>query len=133
MIRNEVYPSRWLKAADLSPEGEQVTIRRVTMEEIGEEREKKPIMSFDDRDKELVLNVTNWDSIEELTGEHDSDKWAGHVIKLVRVRVPFGGKNVEAIRVEPADPKPRRSLPAKAKPAKAKQAELAVSSLRSIK
>jgi hypothetical protein len=128
MIRNEVYPSRWLKAADLSPDGEQVTIRKVTMEEIGEEREKKPIMSFDDHDKELVVNVTNWDSIEELTGEHDSDKWTGHVIKLVRVRVPFGGKNVEAIRVEPADPKPRRSLPAKAKPAKAKQAALAVSS-----
>ena len=48
MTRNEVYPSRWLKAADLSPDGEQVTIRKVTVEEIGEEREKKPIISFDD-------------------------------------------------------------------------------------
>lgn len=128
MTRNQVYPSRWLKAADLSPDGEQITIREVTVEEIGEEREKKPVMSFDELDKELVVNMTNWTSIEELTGENDSDKWAGHAIKLVRVRVPFGGKNVEAIRVEPADPKPRRSLPAKAKPAKAKQAELAVSS-----
>jgi hypothetical protein len=117
MTRNEVYPSRWLKAVDLSPDGDQVTIRKVTMEEIGEEREKKPIISFDDLDKELVVNVTNWDSIEGLTGEHDSDKWAGHVIKLVRVRVPFGGKNVEAIRVEPADAKPRRRLPAKSKQA----------------
>jgi hypothetical protein len=96
----------------------------VTVEEIGEEREKKPIISFDDLDKELVVNVTNWDTIEGLTGEPNSDKWVGHVIKLVRVRVPFGGKNVEAIRVEPADPKPRRNLPAKAKPTKAKQAEL---------
>ena len=125
MTRNEVYPSRWLKAADLSPDGEQVTIRKVTVEEIGEEREEKPIMSFDELDKELVVNVTNWDSIEELTGEHDSDKWAGHVIKLVRVRVPFGGKNVEAIRVEAADAKPRRHLPAKAKSDKAEPAELA--------
>lgn len=124
MIRNEVFPSRWLKAADLSPEGDQVTIRKVTMEEIGEEREKKPIISFDDHDKELVVNVTNWDSIEELTGEYDSDKWTGHRIKLVRVRVQFGSKTVEAIRVEPADPKPHRSLPAKAKPGKAKEAEL---------
>ena len=57
------------------------------MEEIGEEREKKPIISFDDIDKELVVNVTNWDTIEGLTGEYDSDKWTGHVIKLVRVRV----------------------------------------------
>ena len=110
MTRNEVYPSRWLKAADLSPDGEQVTICKVTVEEIGEEREKKPIMSFDNLDKELVVNLTNWNSIEELTGEQNSDKWAGHVIKLVRVRVPFGGKNVEAIRVEAADAKPRRLL-----------------------
>ena len=104
MTRNQVYPSRWLKAADLSSDGEQITIREVTVEEIGEEREKKPVMSFDELDKELVVNMTNWTSIEELTGENDSDKWAGHRIKLVRVRVPFGGKNVEAIRVEAADP-----------------------------
>jgi hypothetical protein len=104
MTRDEVYPSRWLKAADISPEGEDVTMRKVTKEEIGEEREKKAIMSFDELDKELVVNKTNWDRIVELTGEHDSVKWAGHRIKLVRVRVPFGGKNVEAIRVEAADP-----------------------------
>ena len=117
MTRNQVYPSRWLKAADLSPDGEQITIREVTVEEIGEEREKKPVMSFDELDKELVVNMTNWTSIEELTGENDSDKWAGHVIKLVRVRVPVRGKNVDAIRVEAADPKPRQSLPAEAAPA----------------
>jgi hypothetical protein len=121
MIRNEVYPSRWLNAVDLSPDGEQVTIRKVTMEEIGEKRERKPICAFDEIDKELVVNVTNWTSIEELTGEDDSDNWPGHVVKLVRVRVPFGGKNVEAIRVEAADAKQRRSLPLK----KPKPAEIA--------
>src|SRR4029453_1371751 len=105
------------RATDLAPEGQQVTIRNVTAEKIGEERKEKPIMSFDEIDKELVVNVTNWNSIAELTGEDDSDNWAGHVVKLVRVRVPFGGKNVEAIRIEAADAKPRRSLPPKKKPA----------------
>lgn len=118
MKRNQIFPSRWLRATDLAREGQQVTIRNVTVEKIGEEREEKAIMSFDELDKELVVNVTNWTSIEELTGEDDSDNWAGHAIKLVRVRVPFGGKNVEAIRVEAADAKPRRSLPLeKPKPA----------------
>lgn len=119
MTRSQVYPSRWLNAADVSPDGEHVTIRKVTMQEIGEKRERKPICAFDEIDKELVVNVTNWTSIEELTGEDDSDKWPGHVVKLVRVRVPYGGKNVEAIRVEAAGAKLRRSLPFK----KSKQAE----------
>ena len=123
MTRNQVYPSRWLKAADLAPEGEQVTISNVTLEKIGEEREEKPVMAFGEIEKELVVNVTNWNSIAELTGEENSDDWPGHVIKLVRVRVPFGGKNVEAIRVEAADAKPRRSPPLK-KP-KPAQAEIA--------
>jgi hypothetical protein len=117
MTRNQIFPSRWLKASDLSREGQNVTIRKVTVEEIGEAREKKPICAFDEIDKELVVNVTNWNGIAELTGEDDSDNWAGHVVKLVRVRVPFGGKNVEAIRVEAADAKPHRSLPPKKKPA----------------
>ena len=81
MKSNQVFPSRWLKAADLEPHGETVTILKVTMEEIGEERERKPIMTFDETDKELVVNVTNWNSIAELTGEEDSDDWPGHVIK----------------------------------------------------
>jgi hypothetical protein len=76
MTRNQIFPSRWLKASDLSREGQDVTIRKVTAEEIGEAREKKPICAFDEIDKELVVNVTNW-NITELTGEDDSDNWAG--------------------------------------------------------
>jgi hypothetical protein len=98
-----------------------VTIRKVTVEEVGEERERKPVIAFDELQKELVVNVTNWNSIVEITGEEDSDNWSGRKIKLVRLRVPFGNKNVEAIRVEAADAKQRRTLPVK----KPKQAEIA--------
>jgi hypothetical protein len=121
MKRNQIFPSRWLRATDLAPEGQQVTIRNVTAEKIGEERKEKPIMSFDEIDKELVVNVTNWTSIAELTGEDDSDNWPGHVVKLVRVRVQYGAKTVDAIRVEADDAKPRRSPPVR----KPKPAEIA--------
>jgi hypothetical protein len=103
MKSNQVFPSRWFKAADLPPEGEQVTIRGVGMEQVGEERERKPVMTFDETDKELVVNVTNWNSIAELTGKDDSDDWPGRVIKLVRVKAQFGKKTVDAIRIEAAD------------------------------
>jgi hypothetical protein len=107
---NQVFPSRWLKAANLEPDGEIVTIRKVAMQEVGEERELKPIMTFKETDKELVVNVTNWNSIAELTGEEDSDDWPGHVIKLVRCKVQFGAKTVDAIRIETPDEPVRQSL-----------------------
>ena len=103
MKYNEIFPSRWLKAADLELDGKKVTIRKVTLEEIGEERERKPIMAFLETDKELVVNVTNWNSISELTGLDDSDDWLGHEIKLVRVKVQYGAKTVDAIRIEAPD------------------------------
>jgi hypothetical protein len=134
MKRDEVFPSRWLKAADLD-RGDfdgNVTIKEVRWEEIGEEREEKAVVAFEEVDKELVLNVTNWDRIVELTGQEDSDNWIGGRIKLIRVKVPYGGKTVDAIRIDPSDPDkpkpvlkksalrpvPRRSIlqPAKTRP-----------------
>ena len=43
MKRDEVFPSRWLKAADVGHDGfdGNVTIKKVRWEEIGEEREEK--------------------------------------------------------------------------------------------
>jgi hypothetical protein len=112
MKRNDVYPSTWLKAADLGPAGRVVTIRNVTLEEVGKERERKPVMTFKETDQELIINATNWDKVVELTGEEDSDAWSGHKIKLARVQVQYGARTVDAIRVEAPD-KPklvRRSL-----------------------
>jgi hypothetical protein len=103
MKSNQVFPSRWLKAADLESDGEVVTIRKIMMEAVGLEQESKPVMSFDETDQLLVCNFTNWNSIEELTGEDDSDNWPGHKIKLVRVKVQYGKKTVDAIRIEAAD------------------------------
>jgi hypothetical protein len=120
MTRNEVYPSRWLKASDLSEDGEQVTNSKVSIEPVGEEREEKPVMTFDELEKELVVNVTNWNAVADITGEEDSDHWIGSRIKLIKAKVPFGTKQVEAIRVEAADKKPklarRAATPARKEP-----------------
>ena len=108
MTRNQIFPSRWLKAADLPADGEQVTIGKVSVEPVGEEREEKPVMTFDELEKELVVNVTNWNSVAEITGEEDSDQWAGSRIKLIKRKVPFGTKQVDAIRIETIEKPPSR-------------------------
>jgi hypothetical protein len=118
MKRDEVFPSRWLKAADVGRDGfdGNVTIKGVSWEEIGEEREEKAVVAFEKLDKELVLNVTNWDRIVELTGQDDSDNWAGYRIRLIRVKVPYGGKTVDAIRIDPPDPDKPKPAPRPARP-----------------
>ena len=79
----------------------------MTIEEIGENNETKPVIKFHELKTALICNVTNWNTIVELTGEEDSDNWPGKRIKLVSMRVPFGGKIVDAVRIEAATPKPK--------------------------
>ena len=55
------YPSKYLRAADIEEMGGQVdyTIRRVVMEEVGQDRQEKPIVHFRQIRAGLVLNRTN--------------------------------------------------------------------------
>jgi hypothetical protein len=103
MKSTQIFPSRWLKPADLESDSEHFTVKKVVMEEVGEKRESKPVMTFKETDKALILNFTNWNSIAELTGKDDSDDWPGHKIKLVRVKLQIRKEIVDAIRIEAPD------------------------------
>jgi hypothetical protein len=94
-----------MKAVDLPEDGVIVTIDSVTTEQIGEDRQLKPVVAFTDHDHDLILNITNWNSITAITGEENSDRWHGHKLKLVKTRVTFGGRTVQAVRIEPAPAK----------------------------
>lgn len=73
------------------------------MEELGQGQDKdiKPVLKFEEDHRGLVLNQTNWGSIEAIHGV-ESDMWIGKRITLyVDPNVMFGGKRVPAIRVRP--------------------------------
>ena len=111
MTINEAFPSRYLKAGDLPDEGSQlVTIEKISLEEIGRDRETKPIIYFEEFDKALVCNKTNAKAIARVTGSDDFDEWIGRKIALYRAEVEFQGEMVEAIRVKL--PKPVAAKPA---------------------
>ena len=109
MKLNDLYPSRFLKADDLDGKEVTYTISDVAMEEIGQERERKPVLSFKDSNKSMVLNKTNGLAIAAMYGE-DTKAWAGKAVTLKAVRVPFGGKLVDSIRVK-QDANPGDSVP----------------------
>jgi hypothetical protein len=112
MKSTDLFPSNYLRAADLNGKEPIVTIDRLEMTTIGEER--KAVVYFVGKDKGVVLNKTNWNSIAEITGCDDSDDWSGHRIKLITAKVEFQGKRVPAIRIEYA---PAAGVAPKAAPA----------------
>lgn len=102
MKGSDVFASNSLKADDLQGTEPVVTIDKVTTQEFNDDGRKalKPIIHFVGKEKTLVCNKTNWNSIVEITGEADSDNWHGKRIKLVRAMVDYQGRRVPAIRID---------------------------------
>jgi len=125
MNKNDAFPSTYLKAADFT-EDVQLTIRQVEMEPVGgsntEPAEMKAVAHFDETQKGLVLNMTNWDSIEVMYGPESPD-WIGKKVVLYPTQTSFRGKLVAAIRVrvmqapQPATPAAPAQQPAPVIPA----------------
>ena len=95
---SEAFPSNYLKAADLNNRTIKVKIDKVVFEEIGQNKDKKPIVYFDKVKKGLVLNKTNAVEIAATHGDQ-MEGWTGKEIELFSMMVPFQGQNVAAIRL----------------------------------
>ncbi len=109
---NDAFPSKYLKAGDLPEEGsQQFTIEKITIEEIGRDKEKKPVIYFEEDQKGLVCNKTNARTIARVLGSEDFEDWTGQKISLGRAEVDFQGEMVESIRVKSKQPKSLKSVP----------------------
>lgn len=96
MKLNEVFPSNYIKAADLQGREVTVIIAGAAMEQLG--NDNKLVITFKGKEKGLVCNKTNAGRIAYLYGD-DTDEWIGNPIVLAAELVDFQGKTVEAIRV----------------------------------
>jgi hypothetical protein len=104
--KNTAFPKKYLKVEDLNGRKVPTVIDRLVMEEVGDD--DKPVLYFEgDLVKPLVLNLTNWSTIEEIAGETDTDKWSGAKIVLYTDKTTFQGKRVPCIRIQ-APPKAAR-------------------------
>lgn len=97
MKSGDVFKGSFLKADDLAGRTVKVTIENVTMEDIGDDR--RAVAHFVGKDKGLVLNKTNWNTLEEVCDSKDSDDWEGYTVTLYVAKVDYQGKRVPAIRV----------------------------------
>jgi hypothetical protein len=123
MKKSDVFPSNYIKADDLDGDVT-YTIASVKIETLGQgkDAEKKPVVFFEEVEKGMVLNVTNWNTIESQHGS-DSDDWIGKRIIIFATEVEFKGEMVMGIRVRLRAPKPaarQQAEPAAGEPAPAK-------------
>jgi len=111
---NEVYSSesKYLKAADLKGSVQRVTIVDAQVEKLKEDT--KIVLYFAGKTKGVALNVTNARTLDDAFGP-DTDNWIGAVIELFSMRVSYGDKMVDGLRIRvPRQPQPQQQAPARA-------------------
>jgi hypothetical protein len=98
--RDELYPSKWLKASDVDTPIT-ATIDRCPIESVGQgtKAERKPVLYFRDGVKPCVLNKTNFDMLVTLTGYDDCDHWGGTVVELFAVDVTGPNGPTRGVRI----------------------------------
>jgi hypothetical protein len=83
--KNEVFPSKYLKAGDLGDKPAIATIKVAALESIkgfDGQQQSKVVCYFAKHFKPLPLNRTNFDSIMDTAGSDETDDWAGTKIEL---------------------------------------------------
>jgi hypothetical protein len=101
---HDLYPSKYLKAADLGGVSHVVRILRIEVQEIGNPQhpDRKPVIYFVGHEKGLVANKTNCLIAAARFGP-DMLQWIGKDIELFSTIVQGPNGPVEGIRVRPIE------------------------------
>lgn len=97
---NQAFPSKYLKASDLNDASVTVKISDVKIEQVGQNKDTKPVAYFHGKTKGLVLNKTNSRKIAAIAGSPETEDWVDTEIVIYPTETEFGGESVECIRVK---------------------------------
>ena len=100
--RDEAFPSKYLKAIDLSkgPVVLEITdAKQEPLKGFNGESQDKTVLHFAGTRKILPLNKTNWDAVVDVTGRVDSNDWPGHKIELFPTTTEVNGKVHPCVRI----------------------------------
>jgi hypothetical protein len=104
MDADSLFPSKYLSAVDVEPPIT-LTIFGVTQESMkGHDGEEilKPVVSFRESKKSMVMNVTNKNILKGLFG-NDTDDWINQKVTLCSEMVNAFGEMKPSVRVKAAD------------------------------
>jgi hypothetical protein len=114
----EIYPSRYLSAADLHGRAVTVTIERAALEELRNPRthqtERKLVVYFAKARKCMPLNKTQARALAAFAGD-ESDNWPGVVVVLAPTNAPNGADTINIASAPTSQP--RAATTAESQPA----------------
>jgi hypothetical protein len=101
MKRDDLFPSKYLKASDLG--GKPIVVEIATtgvedLKDISGKTNSKLVVTFKGRKKSLVMNRTNYDAVADLHGE-ETNNWPGKLVELYPTKTSMGGKTMDCIRI----------------------------------
>lgn len=96
---SQAFPSDYIKSSDLSGREVRVVIKKVKIEEVGRDKEERPVIYFEGKEKGMVLNKTNANTIATAFGD-DTDDWTGGEVILYAAMTEYQGKPTEGLRVK---------------------------------
>lgn len=96
----DIFPSKYVRAADLNGKDVTLTIVKAAMQEMGHgaEKETKLVLSFAKASKSLICNRTIAMTIAKLHGM-DTDDWINKRVTIYPTRIRAFGQVHEVIRV----------------------------------
>jgi hypothetical protein len=93
----QLYPKKWLSAADLAGRCVTVTISAVSLEQVRNPRtnreEPKLAVAFEGKQKRLLLNKTQAYALAAI-GSKETDGWAGMQVTLSPAVAPNGAQTI---------------------------------------
>lgn len=99
-----LFPSKYLAAADLRGQDRVVQVSKIVgAEEVGQAKEKRPVLYFSGVEKGMVLNKTNAKRIAKLYG-NNTDGWIGKSVTLYPSECDFRDEVVPCLRVRDSMP-----------------------------
>ena len=61
--------------------------------------DRKPVLYFERTQKSLPLNMTGWDTLADLTGEENPQKWIGFRVELFATTTEVRGEIKPCVRM----------------------------------
>jgi len=96
----DAFPSNYLQSSEFKGKPTRLTISTVSQEEIGQDRKKKLVIYFKNRDQAMVVNKTNAMTLISAFGPETAG-WVGKPVEVYTEPTLFQGKRVDGLRVRP--------------------------------
>lgn len=102
MRKGDAFQSQYLRTDDLKGKEHLLTIKEVELCQINDQETgqamDKAVIFFQGAKKGMVINMTNWETLEEAYGA-ESDDWKGYPVVVYPTTTRFGNKKVPCMRM----------------------------------